>query len=331
MGGTGQIIDVHQHPLPRWYLRRLADAGLAKLGGRSPDEPSLQWSPESALGQMDELGIAAALLSFSDPGASIGDPGFRRELARECNEYLADIAGQSHGRFGALAVLPLPDVEDALAELNHAADRLHLSGVVLLSNYGGTYLGDAQFDPLFAELSRRRLPVFLHPAMPAYDAPLAYFPWILEFVFNTTRAAMHLVYSGTLDRYPNIPIILAHGGGTLPFLSFRLDMGQRIPGLELAHPVRHYLSRFYYDTAFATAPEALSALLSLVEPSQLLFGSDLPFGTVPAAALSISQLAQSPRLDDRIREAIEHGSASRLFPGLAQARSSRGHALSTAK
>lgn len=317
MDATPRLVDVHQHALPDWYLQRLASVGIARLGGRALDEPDLRWSPASALSRMDELGIDAALLSFSDPGASIGDRGFRRELAREANEYLAGLAGQAHGRFGAFAVLPLPDVSDALAELSHAIDTLQLHGIVLLSNYSGVYLGDRWFEPLFSELSRRRLPVFLHPAMPLYSQALPYFPWILEFVFDTTRAATHLIYSGTLDRHPDIPIILAHGGGTLPFLSYRLDMGQRIPQLPLAHPVRHYLSSFYYDTAFATAPEALSALRSLVPPSQLLFGSDLPFGGAPATALSTAQLAQSPLLAPAAREAIAHASALRLFPELA--------------
>jgi predicted TIM-barrel fold metal-dependent hydrolase len=261
--------------------------------------------------------IAGSVLSFTDPGASFGDPGINREVAREANEYLAGLVARHPRRFGAFAVLPLPHVPDALAELAYALDRLALDGVILLSNYRGLYPGAPELEPLFAELSRRRTPVLLHPSLPPNEAPLPYYPWILEFVFDTTRAVAHLIYSGTLDRHPDIPIIVAHGGGTVPHLSFRLDMGQRIPRVQLAHPVLHYLRSFYYDTTFATGPEALAALTQLVEPSHLLFGSDFPFGPEFATRASRDDLERSPLLDAAARNEIYRGSALRLFARLA--------------
>jgi len=310
-----QLVDVHQHLLPSWYVERLAKHGLIRLGGRSLAEPDLQWSPERAVDHNDRVGIATSILSFTDPGASFGDDGFNRELAREANEYVARLIRDWPGRFGGFAVLPLPNIEDAVGELTFAMDRLALDGVVLLTNYGGHYLGDPLFEPIFTELSRRRTPVLVHPTLPPYAFPLAYFPWILEFVFDTTRAATHLIYSGTLDRHPGIPIILTHGGGTLPQLSFRVEMGQRIPGLALARPVRDYLSAFYYETTFATSPEALASLMQLVDPSHLLFGSDFPFGPEWVTEVSRRDLAMSPLLTDTARRQIDFETARALFPG----------------
>lgn len=312
--GGMRIIDIHRHPLPEWYLANLARIGVAQLGGQSLADPALRWTPEIMLAQMDEHAIAASMLSFAGPGVAIGDEGFRREHIRQSNEYLASLVAEMNGRVRGLAVLPLPAIGDALAELRYAIDELRLDGVAILTNYDDLYLGDRHFEPLLAELSRRRLPLFIHPTKPDYDAPLSYQPWILEFAVNTTRAVMHLIYSGTLDRYPGIPIILAHGGGAIPFLSSRLDIGQRNSRIELAHPVRHYLSHFYYETAFTAAPEPLAALLALVEPTQLLFGSDLPWAGMAAAELCLAGVSGSPLLGPSEREAVLHGSARLLFP-----------------
>ncbi|MGH7100987.1 MAG: amidohydrolase family protein [Acetobacteraceae bacterium] len=312
MTSAAGSIDVHQHLLPSWYVERLNSRGLFKIGGRPLTQPELQWSPQRALEHNARRGIRASILSFTDPGVSVGDDAFNRTLAREANEYLARLIADHPGRFGAFAVLPLPHIENAVAELAYALDVLKLDGVGLLSNYGA-YLGDPRFEPVFAELSRRRSPVLLHPTLPPYEFPLPYLPWVLEFVFDTTRAAQHLIFSGTLDRHPGIPIILAHGGGTLPYLSFRIDIAQRMLKPAAARPVREYFRDFHYETTFVTAPESLAALTQLVEPSHLLFGTDFPFGSEWVTEISQADLASSPLLDDPLRTAIADHAAGALF------------------
>ena len=144
-----------------------------------------------------------------------------REVARACNEFQARRVSAQQWRFGSFALLPLPDVDAALEELSYALDVLHLDGVGLFSSLGECYLGDPLLDPVFDELNRRAAVVFLHPthceapARTRLRAP----PFVVEYVFDTTRAIVNLIYSGTLKRCPNIRLIVAHGRGAAPFLA----------------------------------------------------------------------------------------------------------------
>lgn len=317
--GTSGLIDVHTHLLPSWYTARLGEQGMTTIGGRSlSQDPDLQWTPERMLDYKNQCGIGTSILSFTDPGASIGPKDFSVALARECNEYLAKLKQDHPGRFAAFAVLPLPHIDESLAELEYALDTLKLDGVVLLSSYKGHYLGDEIFQPLFAELSRRKLPTFVHPALPKYDLPLPYYPWIMEFVFDTTRAAVNMILSGTLDRHPGIPIILSHGGGTLPYLSYRVQTSDKIHNFNLERDVVDYLKDYYYDTTFSAAPYAMASMLELVGSDHLLFGSDYPFGPAWVTEESVKDLAANDKLSPEDIELIHRGSALKLFPQLAR-------------
>ena len=192
-------IDVHHHILPRLYVEALAKAGHAGGGGM----PFPAWDPESTLAMMDRQGIATAVTSISAPGIHFGDANAARELARRCNELSAKLVADHPTRFGAFAILPLPDVKGALLELEYALDVLKLDGVVLLtSHHDGRYLGDPLFDDVMAELDRRGAVAFVHPVVPKtsesirLDVP----GFAAEFVFDTTRAAINLIWSGTMER-----------------------------------------------------------------------------------------------------------------------------------
>ncbi len=185
----------------------------------------------------------------------------------------------------ALAYLPLPDVDAALGELAHAFDVLGLDGVFLLSNVAGTYLGDPSWDALFEELERRRAYVFVHPAMPPHPLPLAHHPvWLYEFPFDTTRAIVELVYSGTLERCPNVRIQVAHLGGTAPFLAHRIaSLADREAALADRAPAGalDYLRRLYYDTGLSNNGVALASTLETTSLEHVVFGSDWPYAALP--------------------------------------------------
>src|SRR5216683_3283622 len=154
-------IDVHHHLLTPEYLEELAKVGIVEAGGVSFPH----WTPEDALGVLDRAEIQAALLSLSSPGLCFGNAPKERVVARALNEFAAESVIRWPKRFGFFATLPLPDVEAALAEISYALDTLHADGIGLLSNYAGIYLGDARFDPIFAELNRRAAVVFIHPTV----------------------------------------------------------------------------------------------------------------------------------------------------------------------
>ena len=314
-------IDVHHHILPAAYVDALAARGISGAGG----VPFPAWDAADTVAMMDRQGIAAAVTSISAPGVHFGDAAFARDLARRCNDASAHLVDAHPRRFGAFATLPLPDVDGALRELERALDELHLDGVVLLASQSdGRYLGDPLFDDLFAELQRRRAVVFVHPTVPTSSAavPVDVPGFATEFVFDTTRAAANLIWTGTVERCPDVPIILAHAGGTTPFLAWRWSLLNLHPlfGPQLAerapHGFLHYLRRFHYDTALSANPHALRSLCELVGPSQILFGSDFPFAPEPVAAASVAGLAEFDGFDEAARRRIERDNALALLPSL---------------
>jgi 6-methylsalicylate decarboxylase len=310
-------IDVHHHILPSEYVNALAGVGVTTVGRvHFP-----KWSVETTLGLMDRQGIATALTSFSAPGVYFGDRAFAKDLARRCNEISARLVSDHPRRFGAFAVLPLPDVDAALREAEYALDTLKFDGVVLLASVGDQYQGDAEFDPVYAELHRRRAVAFIHPNVPpGYTAPKLTLPApLIDFIFDTTRAVTNLLYSGTLEKYPDISFILSHAGGAVPYLAWRIalfsgmqpGLGDRAPQGAIA-----YLKRLYYDTALSAVPYALRSLQELVDPSHILFGSDWPFAPEPITDATVKGLQAYDGFSEQDRAAIERGNALRLFPRL---------------
>lgn len=311
MNGDPHRIDVHHHILPPEYISALASLDITSSGGR----PLPAWDVQSSLELMDRYSIATAITSISEPGVYFGDRLFARELARRCNEYSAQLMHKYPQRFGAFAILPLPDVAAALLELEYALDTLKLDGVVLLSSVEGRYPGDPQFDELFNELNRRKAVVFLHPAVPAINSELKLDlpPFLIEFVFDTTRAVTNLIYSDTLERCPDIRFILAHAGGTVPYLAYRISMGQiMLPGAPQG--VMTYLKQFYYDTALSANPYALRSLQELVDASHILFASDYPFAPEVMIGFTVQGIQNYKGFEEQARRAIERESALALFP-----------------
>ena len=311
-------VDVHHHIVPREYVEVLAGIGVTSSGGVAFPE----WSAESTIARMDRNGVATAMASISAPGVYFGDAAFARDLARRCNELLARLVSDHPGRFGAFAVLPLPDVDGALNELDHALGALGLDGVGLLTSVGDQYLGDPAFEPLVEELNRRKTVVYTHPNIPpGSDVPkLAWPPPLVEFVFDTTRAAANLILSGTLERYPDIPWILSHAGGAAPYIAGRIALAENVPLFNKIAPkgVIAYLQGLYYDTALSATPYALPCLRELVDSSHILFGSDYPFAPEPESWMgrTAEDLETYGGFDDAERLAIERENALGLFPRL---------------
>lgn len=270
---------------------------------------------------MDRYDLAAAIISTGPPGAVSADGGQARDLARSINEDLGALTAAEPLRFAALATLPLPDLDAALGELAHALDELSLDGVWLPSNVGGVYLGDPALEPLFAELDRRGAYVFVHPTFAPYPSPLPLPDWLIEFPFDTTRAIVSLLYSGTFDRCQRIRFHFAHLGGTAPFLLDRIaSLVQRDPRFRerLREEPETYLARFWFDTALNNREYAIACTIAVAPLERLLFGTDWPYATLPGGG------DPAPELDgfgaDRAR--LELANIAALVPRFAQLRSS---------
>jgi predicted TIM-barrel fold metal-dependent hydrolase len=302
-------IDVHHHLAPpRW----IADVVLGRNTGQ---RPLADWTPQRSIEDMDRGGVATAIVSISEPSVWFGDNVAARALARECNDYAALLAVDHPGRFGQFAILPLPDVEGSLREIEYALDTLKADGICLMTSYQGKYLGDPAFAPVMDELNRRKAVVFTHPVRP--ECCLNLLPDVaapvLELAADTTRTVASVLFSGTATRCPDIKFIWSHGGGTTPFLAMRLvnwanarkDLKPRLPDGPLAA-----LRKFYYDTAQAAHPYALASLLRLVSASQVVFGTDFPFVTAAATAQGLKDFG----LAGNDLAAIERGNAAALLP-----------------
>lgn len=314
-----QAIDLHAHFLPPRYR-----ASALAHGQTHPDGmPALpEWNAADAVAMMDAVGIRAAALSLSSPGVAFLDSARERaELARAVNDDGAAAVADYPDRLGLLATLPWPDVELSLAEIEHAFDILGADGVGLHTHVDGVYLGDARMDPVLAALDARAAVVTIHPVSPcgweqtAFGRPRP----ILEFLLDTTRAVVDLALSGALDRYPAIRWVVPHAGAALPVLADRVDRIAPMvsPPDTPTTDVIGALGRLHYDLAGVPLPRALPALLALVGPDRLVYGSDYPFTSAAAVRALAQELATTPVLDDAARRAAFSENAARLLPRLA--------------
>src|SRR5690348_11864337 len=158
-----RLIDVHHHVVPPFYLAENRDRIVAAGGGRI-NPAYLSWTPEQALAAMDKHGIATAVLSLSAAGGGFGDREAAARMARRVNEYTADLMRAHAGRFGLFAIIPLPDTDASLHEIEYAYGVLKADGVGLATNYNDKWLGHPDYQPVLEELNRRKSVVFVHPA-----------------------------------------------------------------------------------------------------------------------------------------------------------------------
>lgn len=322
MSANANRIDVHQHVIPPRYAAWLRDKGVRPGGIDLPD-----WSPSAALKFMAGNQIAAGVLSVSTPGVHFGDDAEAVKWAREVNEYCADLVRDQPARFGFFATLTLPDVDSAIAEAEYALDTLRAEGIVLLANNAGRYLGDPGFAPLLEFLHDRRAVVFIHPGeLPAEPVP-GVPTFTADFLLDTTRTAISLILSGAMKKYDDIKFILAHAGGFVPYISYRILLTmlsqenkakQLFTIVDQKHQVpklMNVFTQFYYDIALSSTPAALPSLLEVADPSHVLYGSDYPFAPEPAVTFMANQYHHTP-LDTLTRQAIDRTNAKPLFPRL---------------
>jgi 6-methylsalicylate decarboxylase len=301
-------IDVHYHIAPPGWSEALASRGIMQPAWNG-------WSVAKAVEDMDRDGIGLSITSITIPGLWFGDNDNARRLARDCNDFAAKMRSDHPGRFGIFGALPLPDVDGSLAEIAYALDVLKADGIGLLTSYGDKWLGDPAFEPVFAELNRRKALIYTHPNLANCcrnlipTVPAA----VVEYGSDTSRAISEIIFGGTAKRYPDMRIIFSHAGGTLPFLVERLVVQARAPGMAAQLPDGPLapLAKFYYDTAQAAMAPPMAALRKITAVSHILFGTDYPYRT---AGEHVRELRQSGMFNARELQAVEHDNAVALLP-----------------
>lgn len=310
-------IDVHHHLLPEFYKDVQRMAGITGSAYRGFPE----WSPERSIALMDSQGIGCCVISYTSPGIWFGDRAQTRELARRFNDYLAELVATYPTRFGAFAFLPLPDVDAALKELERVTEVLTLEGVCLLTSVDGRYIGHPDFDPLYAELNRRRTVTFVHPCYPpgseakGWDLP----SMLIDYPFETTKVATNLILKGVTTRCPDIPWILSHAGGALPILAHRISIFDGRTSFKDNYPkgALAHIARFHFDTALSSHRGPLNALRTFVPDSQILFGTDYPYVSEDVVEEERRSFDAYQGFLPEALQSVERGNALKLFPRLA--------------
>ncbi|MEU5401668.1 amidohydrolase family protein [Streptomyces sp. NPDC005963] len=316
----GARIDVHHHYTASSWVTWAAGKGLV--------EPAqlpwwTRWNLADTLALMDDAGIATSVLSLAMPVRRFTGPAQLQESVTVAFEAVTELKDSNPDRFAFFAPIFTDDLESSRRSFTRGLDELGALGVQTRASTNGVYLGDPSHSTLLAELNERSAVINTHPLeLPGSDPTRPAVPgvpsFLCDFPLDTTRAAINLILNGTLDRYPDLSFILPHGGGFLPYIATRAEAfaGFLTPPVDPSR-VRDYLHRFYYDTAAPLGPSSVATLLTVTDPSRLLYGSDWPAS--PAATITdiaLPALDDDPTLTTRQRRHINRDNAVRLLPAL---------------
>lgn len=298
------VIDVHAHYYPIRYLERI---GRPELPPPSAALGSQQIGERLAL--LDRAGIDTQVLSISQAQPYLSEPGAAAQAAAMVNDIYVDLCEAHPGRFLAFAALPLPHVEQSLAEIARTASSSSVVGVTIGCSVAGRHLDDPVFEPVFAELGRRGACVFLHPVGLEDDPLLAgrNLAWLVGAPFEDTVAALRLIMSGVTARHPGIRFIVPHLGGVVSVLMARL---RRLDSCDVAAGLRS----MYADTVSAQ-PDAFGCACRTFGADHLLFGTDYPYCNEAEFLRHLSYLDECG-LDGAALRHVRGGGAAELL-GLA--------------
>jgi aminocarboxymuconate-semialdehyde decarboxylase len=291
------VIDMHTHAFGDPWLAMINEHGGVNYGTkRMPDDrdyllekgvAASVLQPEAfdydiKIKQMDRFGIDLAIVSLTSPNVFWGGETVSAKTARLVNDDQAAGQAAHPDRIRWLASLPWEYPARAVAELDRAVEKGAV-GAMVTATINGRHLIDPLFAPTWQALDRHGLPVFVHPAAP-FGAKEAEFgrerilmPGV-GFMFDTTLGIARMVLDGFFDRYPNLKIIAAHGGGFLPYVAGRIDMFFDRDTLVAKKIDRHpseYLQAIWYDSCVYN-PGALDLCLEVSGPGKVMFGTDLP-------------------------------------------------------
>jgi predicted TIM-barrel fold metal-dependent hydrolase len=323
-------IDTHHHFFsPGWKTAEKAFFDKIHIPVNSGNR---DWTPDKSLDDMQKGGVDKAMLSLASISGNWfgGDPQLAADVSQDSIEYGAQVVKEHPGKFGLFAPLPMINVEASLKQIAYAFDTAKADGIGLATVYGDKWPGDPMFDPIFAELNRRKAFVYFHPSTPACcgglipDLNPQGGPAVLEVPFDTARCVTKLLITGTLAKYRDIKWMFGHSGGALPSLAGRINnffsggsLVTQPAKLEQIAPkgVMAEFARLYFDTANAAWPSSMAGLLKIVPESHVMFGSDFPYFSCAQNRDALNKLG----LKHATLEAIDHGNAEKLFPRLKSA------------
>ncbi|MCH6581024.1 MAG: amidohydrolase [Nitrospinae bacterium] len=301
-------IDFHNHVYPQEYVDEIQKGPSAYSVTFDSDNNPVLHSPgdynilvpghrlmDFRQSVLDKAGVDKQIISFTAPGTLIETPERSTELCKKVNDNFAKIQ-TDYDAFPALATLPLNNPHAVVAELERAISELGLKGATLFSNANGVALSDKRFWPLYEKANELNVVFFIHPTYPVgVEAMTEYMLMpLVGFLADTTLAAASLVFSGVVEKFPNIKWVLGHLGGAVPYLAERFDRGYEAfeqCRKNISKPPSQYLKEFYYDTVNFDV-NALQFALKFAGSDHLVAGSDYPhqIGSIEKMLASIEKL-----------------------------------------
>ncbi len=322
------VIDVHTHMFTQQWLELLKTRGgefnlqirpdgkQEIFRGRTPVViPQVgHFDYELRIREMDRFGIDVSIVSLTCPNVYWGDESTSTLAAQVSNDSMQAAQARWPERIRWFTSLPWEYPQAAIRELERTCANGAV-GVMVLGNIAGKSLTDPLFAPVWEAIDARALPVLVHPTDPLGAEAMGIAPhnlfWSVGFTYDTTLALAKMIFSGFFDRYPNLKAIASHGGGTLPYLVGRFEMGDRVEFDHLREILRKptdYLRHIYYDSiTYDLAP--LRYLIDVAGASQVMLGTDWPH-RVHEADVAVSRLDALPAAQ---RDAIRSGNAIRIF------------------
>jgi aminocarboxymuconate-semialdehyde decarboxylase len=303
-----KTIDVHAH---------CAVPEAQELMKRTAERPSLFMADtKDRIRAMDEQGIDVEALSIN-PFWYEAERDLAWEVIRVQNEKLAEISAAQPDRFVAFATISLQHPDLAVEQLQDGIKKYGLRGASAGCRVGDLELADPKFDPFWQKAEEMGVLIFIHPAgAPELERRLrgnGHLGNVIGNPLDTTIALSHLIFEGTLDKFPGLKICAAHGGGFLPSYAARSDHGILTFPERYTKPLQRnpteYLRQLYFDSLIFT-PEALRHLIAESGPGQIMLGTDYPF---PWTSTSVEHVLATPDLTDEQRAAILGGTAAKLL------------------
>ena len=310
-GRRVKVIDVHAHcVIPEAYT--LLGLNVADHRGPGIDEVGPR-----RLAEMDAQGIDVEALSIN-PAWYRAERHIVQKVIEIQNERLAEFCAAYPDRFVAFASVALQFPDLAVEQLVRAVKDLGLRGAAVGASVAGDEFSDPKFHPFWAKAEELGVLIFIHPqSTPDLAKRFKGNGWLANTIGNpldTTIALSHLIFEGTLDRFPRLKICSAHGGGYLPSYAPRSDNSLRVApdmdtGVKLQKKPTEYLRQMYYDTLVFTS-EALRHLAAEVGVNRLVVGTDHP---IPWQDKSVDHILKAPGFTDAERRMMLGETAAKLL------------------
>ena len=323
------VIDVHTHMYTHKWLELLRQHGGPDLEVKeSLDSPNTvfyrgasfcvledpHFDYEVRIKNMDKAGVDVAIITMPAPSVFWGGPEHSLNAAQTANDEFSEAQTQYPDRIRWMASLPWEYPEAAVIELDRAC-KAGAVGVLTLGNINGRHLCDELFNPVWQAIDKRALPVLLHPTYPPGIEELALTQYAMVasigFMIDTSTAVIRMIGDGFFDRFPNLKLIAAHAGGTLPYLAGRLDRvydRTKRARVNINRPPSEYLQHIYYD-AVTYRQESLEMCVQVGTENRVMYGSDYPFNIGDMAGC----LQRVNALSDSAREKVRGENAVRIF------------------